>query len=235
MEEILRHPEIINPYRLDIDRSKDMAFVDDLGIETFLAPVPFCSMDTRQLAMETLVDLGSNMDTVEYRQEVFNDLISDTSLRMNVQKYVMGLSEIQDKVNGYKGGPSPARKPTLIKGFDLLKKYRDSINNLPDISSANSMVLKDVSSYFRSIRESHEFSNLCELVERFENLDGVDFRVFLDRDGSPNKMSAMELAVKKPDSKQVPTLLQRLLGIGKREEGQSLKDYSGLNKLGEII
>jgi len=48
-------------------------------------------------------------------------------------------------------------------------------------------------------------------------------------------MSAMELAIKKPDSKQVPTLLQRLLGIGKREEGQSLKDYSGLNKLGEII
>ncbi len=113
----MRHPEIINPYRLDIDRSKDMAFVDDLGIETFLAPVPFHSTDSRALAMETLVDLGSNMDTVEYRQEVFNDLISDTSLRTNVQKYVMGLSEIQDKVNGYKGGSSPARKPTLIKGF----------------------------------------------------------------------------------------------------------------------
>lgn len=235
MEEILRHPEIINPYRIDIDSSKDMAFVDDLGIETFLDPVPFYSTDSRALAMETLVDLGSNMDTVEYRQEVFNDLISDTSLRKNVQKYVTDLSEIQDKVNGYKGGTSPTRKPTITKGSNLLRKYRDFINNLPDISSANSMALKNVSSYFRSIKESHEFSNLCELVERFENLDGVDFRVILDRDGSPNKMSAMELAVKRPDNNKVPTLLQRLLGIGKREEGQSLKDYSGLNKLGEII
>ena len=235
MEEILRHPEIINPYRLDIDSSKDMAFVDDLGIETFLDPVPFYSQDTRQLAMEILVDLGSNKDTVGYRQEVFNDLISDVNLRTNVQKCIMDLSEIQDKVSIYKGGPSPTRKPTMTKGFNLLRKYRDSINNLHDISSANSIALKDVNLYFRSIRESDEFSNLCELVERFENLDGVDFRVFLDGDGSPNKMSAMELAEKKPDSKKVPTLLQRLLGMGKRGEGQSLKDYSGLNKLGEII
>jgi len=235
MKEILQHPEIINPYRLDVDRSKDMAFVDDLGIETFLDPVPFHSIDTRQMAMKILVDLASNEDTVIYRQEVFNELISDTSLRTNVQKCIIEISEIRDKVNIYKGGPNPTRKPTITKGFDLLNKYRDFINNLPDIGSANSMVLKDINSYFRSIRESDEYSNLCELVQRFENLDGVDFRVFLDRDGSPNKMSAMELAVKKPDSKQVPTLLQRLLGIGKREEGQSLKDYSGLNKLGEII
>jgi len=212
-----------------------MAFVDDLGIETFLDSVPFYSQDTRQLAMEILVDLGSNKDTVGYRQEVFNDLISDANLRTNVQKCIMDLSEIQDKVSIYKGGPSPTRKPTMTKGFNLLRKYRDSINNLPDISSANSIALKDVNLYFRSIRESDEFSNLCELVERFENLDGVDFRVFLDGDGSPNKMSAMELAEKKPDSRKVPTLLQRLLGIGKRGEGQSLKDYSGLNKLGEII
>lgn len=235
MEEILRHPEIINPYRLDIDSSKDMAFVDDLGIETFLDPVPFYSSDTRQLAMEILVDLGSNMDTVGYRQAVLNDLISDTNLRKNVQKCINDLSEIQDKVNIFKGGPSPTKKPTMTKGFKLLRKYRDSINNLPDISSANSIALKDVNSYFRSIRESDDFSNLCELVERFENLDGVDFRVFLDRDGSPDKMSAMELAEKKPASKQVTTLLQRLLGIGKRGEGQSLRAYSGLNKLGEII
>ncbi len=164
MEEILQHPEIINPYRLDIDSSKDMAFVDDLGIETFLDPVPFYSQDTRQLAMEILVDLGSNKDTVGYRQEVFNDLISDVNLRTNVQKCIMDLNEIQDKVSIFKGGPSPSRKPTMTKGFNLLRKYRDSINNLPDISSANSIALKDVNLYFRSIRESDDFSNVCELV-----------------------------------------------------------------------
>ena len=123
MEEILRHPEIINPYRLDRDSSKDWAFVEDLGLNRLLDSVPFYSSDskqlTKQLAREVLVNLGSNMNTVEYRQDIFQDLFSDHNLRNIIQEYVKRIDKLERKLILFNG------KPNWLDGLALVRSFKD--------------------------------------------------------------------------------------------------------------
>ena len=48
--------------------------------------VPFYSDNTRKLAMDVVADRGSDMKTVQYRQDVLQDLVSSERLLDSVQR-----------------------------------------------------------------------------------------------------------------------------------------------------
>lgn len=228
-EETLRHPEIVNPYGLSKDSFIDKAFVVDLSLSELLASVPFHSAeDSKKFAEEVLINYACSSDTVEYRQAILNDLISDANLRIVLRGLINGLNELEYKLESYRN------KPNLSNGLDLLRGYKNLIDNTPDLKKADSKGLQSVSSYWQSLRRSDSFSGLHDLLERIDNAEGVDFRVYLDKDGSPQRMSALELADRKPGTKPRIPLVSRL--IGKAEQGQSLKHWGGdLNPVGRVI
>ena len=228
MEDLRQHPEIINPYRLAEKVSGDKAFVKDLSIEALLGSVPFYSSDTRELAKKVVVDMGSDMNTVQYRQDALQDLISDANLRANVDKFVSGLNELGHKLGEFND------EPNLENGLRLLRSYQDLILHPPDLTKAKSKALREVESYLSVIRSSDEFTGLHAFVGRIGNLGGIVFRVSLDKDGHPVKMSAMDLVEKDPEDKSgILAFFERLLKKGKFEE--SLRSLGGLNETGKLF
>ncbi len=221
------HPEIINPYQLDRDRSGDRAFIVDLGLDTLLNSVPFRCSDSREVAKRVLAEMGSDLDTVAYRQEAFQDLISDGNLRSAVQDYVKKMDGLEYKLEYFRS------RPNWQNGLDLIRQYRDFIENRSDLSSAGSRALKEVDSYFGKIESSKQFVELCYFIDRINNMEGIDFRVYLDNNGSPVRMSALELAERKSTERPRISLIERWLG--RKDEGQSLRDAGETNRLGKII
>ena len=219
---------MINPYRLAEKSSGDRAFVKDLELNALLEAIPFYSSDTRELAKKVMVDMGSDMNTVQYRQEVLYDLVSDKNLLDTLQKCVSRLNELGYKLGGFND------EPNLTNGLRLLGSYKDFILNPPDLNKAKSRALKEVESYLREIRASDEFSGLCGFVGRIGNLGRVVFKVSLDKDGLPVKMSAMELVEKDPEDKSgILAFFERLFKKGKFEE--SLRSGVGLNEAGRVF
>lgn len=227
MDRIHQHPEIINPYNLDKDRAGDTTFVVDLGLDTLLNSVPFHCSESRDPAKRVLAEMGSDMNTVAYRQDVLQDLVSDRNLRGIIQDYVKSLNGLEYKLEYFRG------RPNWQNGLDLIKQYRDFIDNRSDLGNANSKALKEVDSYFDMLRGSASFTELCDFLERIDNLKGIDFRVYLDKNGLPVRMSALELAEGKPEERPRKPLIERWLG--KRDDGQSLRGAGEPNKLGKII
>jgi hypothetical protein len=228
VENIRQHPEIINPYRLTGKGFGDKAFVRDLGLDALLESVPFYSTDARELAKSVMVDMDTDMNTVQYRQEALHDLISDKNLLGDVQKCVRSLNELEYRLVGFNDNSN------LTNGLLLFKDYRKFIQNPPALSRAKSRALKEVDSYLRSIRASEEFSELCSFIQRIGSLGGVVFKVSLDKDGSPLKMSALELVEKDPEDKSgVLAFFARLLRKRKFEE--SLISGARLNEAGRVI
>jgi hypothetical protein len=228
MEQVRIHPDIIDPYRIGVTSFGERHFVKDLSLEALLESVPFYSADTRKLAMDVLADKGSDMNTVCYRQDVFQDLVSSERMLDSVQRTVTLLNAMVYSLNHFND------EPNLTRGIQLLRSYRDFINRLPDLSQAKSKALKEVESYLASIRESDEFTGLCGFVDTVGSLGGVVFRISLDGDGRPAKMTAMELVQKDPQDKSgILAFFERLLGRRKFEE--SLQNSSGPNEAGRVF
>jgi DNA mismatch repair protein MutS len=229
MEQARLHPDIIDPYRMGWgDFGENRPFIKDLDLEVLLQSVPFFSEKTRKLAMDVLADKGSDMDTVRYRQDALQDLMSSESLLTSVQKIVSLLNRMAELGLYFVGEPS------LTRGIRLLRDYRDFVNSPPDLSQAKSKALKEVESYLAAIKASDEFTGLCGFLDTVGSLGGVVFRVSLDGNGVPARMTAMELVQKDPqDRSGILAFFERLLGRRKFEE--SLQNSSGPNETGRIF
>lgn len=227
--QILKHPEIINPFTLGSRNPNDRAFVKDLGLDTFLGSLP-CASETRNLAYRVLVELDSDNATIQYRQDALEELIRSSELRGSVKEVVTGLSRIDDSLKNF-------WQPDLERGLNLLRIYRDFIQNLPDLKGAQSEAILRVHNYLKSVRTSGEFSEVSDFIDRIENLVGIDFRVTLDKDGTPLNMSALELVEKEEKPKR--PFFERIFGSKKSNEAQktNLRDSWGdrLNELGKVI
>jgi len=227
MEPALQHPEIVNPHGLGKDESGDRAFVTDLGLDTLLASVPFRCSESRELAKHVIVELSSDMDTVAYRQDVLAELLADARLRTSVQDYARSLSGLDYKQANFRVSA------TWEKGLDALRSYREAVGSCPDLTSAASAGLREVGAYISAVARSSSFAELGAFLERIDTMEGIDFRVYLDRSGRPVRMSALEVSERKPDRRERVPLLERWLG--KKEEGQRLRDARGPNELGKTV
>jgi DNA mismatch repair protein MutS len=228
MEQPRQHPDIIDPHRIGQSSFADTSFVKDLGLEALLESVPFYSADTRTLAGKVIADMGSDMNTVHYRQDALQDLVSTPSLQDAVQSAVSRLNEIGHWLGGFND------EPNLANGIRLLRVYRDFVSCPPDLSMSKSKALKEVESYLTAIRTSDEFTGLCGFVDTVGNLGGLVFRVSLDRDGMPARMTAMELVQKAPEDKSgILAFFEKLLKRGRFEE--NLRGPSGLNEAGRVF
>jgi DNA mismatch repair protein MutS len=228
MEQLRLHPDIIDPYRIGLSSSADTSFVKDLGLEALLESVPFYSADARTLARKVIAEMGSDMSTVQYRQDALQDLVSTESLLDSIQRIVKLLNEMVYSLGYFND------EPNLTKGIRLLRGYQDFINSPPDLSKAKSKALKEVESYLAAIRASDEFTGLCGFLDTVGSLGGVVFRVYLDGNGVPAKMTAMELVQKDPQDKSgILAFFERLLRRRKFEE--NLQGYSGPNEAGKVF
>ena len=196
MEGVVIHPNIITPYpSMGQATFPDQAFVTDIGLEDLLDYVPFHPSnvkESRAFARKVLVKAGCDQQTVEYRQAVFDDLIANNHLRDQVRSSVKSLSELAVALARF------SNKETLANGFSLLRKYRDFLETATDWSKANSAALKEVASYFQKIRSSEGLSELRELLDLMDTSAEIDFRVSLDKHGSPLSMYALNMVHKKP-------------------------------------
>jgi len=228
MEKPLQHPDIIDPHRIGLSSFGERPFVKDLDLAALLGSVPFYSDNTRKLAMDVLADRGSDMKTVEYRQEVLEELMSSESLLYSVQRIPSILNRMAEL------GLYFVAEPSLTRGIRVLRHYRDFIKSPPDLSRAKSRGLKEVEAYLAAIKSSDEFIGLCGFLDTVGSLGGVVFRVSLDANGVPAKMTAMELVQKDPqDRSGILGFFERLLGRRKFEE--SLQNSSGPNENGRIF
>jgi len=228
MEKVLQHPDIIDPYRIGLSSFGERPFVKDLDLAALLHAVSFYSENTRKLAMGVVADRGSDMKTVQYRQEVLQELMSSERLLDSVQRIPSLLNRMAEL------GLFFLAEPSLTRGIRVLREYRDFIKSPPDLSQAKSKALKEVESYLAAIKASDEFTGLCGFLDTVGSLGGVVFRVSLDGNGVPAKMTAMELVQKDPqDRSGILGFFERLLERRKFEE--SLQNSSGPNETGRIF
>ncbi len=224
-ENLLQCPEIINPFNLDSRSSNDSSFVKDLSLESFLRSVPF-SYDARCLAKNALIELDSNDETVRYRQNALEELIKTPQLKENVEKIVKPLFSIREDIGH-------GRDFSLARGLDFLRKYRDFMQNFPDLESAQSEAIISVNDYLKSVRNSDEFSGLCNFINKIENLVEVEFRVSLDEHCLPFEMSALKLTEKKEKSKK--SIFENLFGTKVTPEKDLKDSYGHVDALGGLI
>ncbi len=223
-EKLLKCPNIINPYNLSRKNSNDKNFFKDLSLKSFLYSIHFSYADS--LAKSVLVDLDSDDKTVRYRQDTLEELIKKPALRENVETVIRDLNAIANDV--WRG-----RDFNLKTGFAFLKKYRDFMQNFPDLESTQSEAITSVNEYLKNVRDSDEFSGLCDFINKIENLVEVEFSVSLDKDVSPSKMSALKLVEKKDKPKK--SIFEKVFG-SKVSAGKNLQnDYGHLNTIGELI
>lgn len=226
---LLKHPEIIDPFALGNKSPTDYTFVKDLGLETFLGSLS-CFIETRTLAHSVMVVLDSDDATTRYRQDALEELIKSPRLRENVRDVVTGLNQIDVALKNF-------GQHHLERGLAVLRVYRDFIQNFSDLKDAQSEAVLSVHNYLRDIRASREFSEVCDFIDKIENLRGIDFRVTLDKDGTPLNMSALELVEKEEKSKK--PFFERIFGSRRSDEIKetNLRRSWGdeLNALGKII
>jgi len=231
MQEILAHPEIVNPYGSANGGFKDQAFVTDLNLENLLQGVPFhppLIKESRAFAKKILVDTGADRRTAEYRQAVFDDLVPKAGLRESVRRYVRSLNDLAYKLDRFQ------KKQDLPNGLAMARLYQEILDNPLAIGEAKSEALKSVSLYLGKIRTSDSFSQMKSLLKIIGESAEIEFRVSLDRNGSPLKMYALEMARKDLVEKNgILSLLERLLG--KKRYEHNLRTTGGLNELGKII
>jgi DNA mismatch repair protein MutS len=225
---VRQHPDVINPFKLVPAVGQDRSFVRDLGLDALLKSVPFYSNGTRELSRKVMVDQGSDLPTVEYRQDILQDLISNGNLLQGILKCITRLNEMGYLLGGFND------EANLANGLRLARAYRDFIMNPPDLTRVMSRGLKEIEAYLTEIRESEEFSGLCQFVETVGDLGGVVFRVSLDSSGLPTTMSAIELVKGDRDDRTgVLAFFRRLLG--KKSFETSLKGSGGLNEAGRVL
>ncbi len=231
MKKVLKHPEIINPYNVERNTWKDSAFIKDLGIDELLDFVEYCSSNAKAFspfAKKVLVDTGSDMRTVEYRQAVFKDLTMKPTLRQSIQEYIHGLYGLAKNLEIF------SKVRSLGSGLILLRNYREFLDKTGEISDVKSTALKQVAVYFNDIKASNEFVDLCELLKGLEDSSEVTFRVSLDEGGSPLTMYAMDIVQKKPEKNSIiMSLVEKILR--KKRGEQNLRKGRDLNEIGKIV
>ncbi len=229
MEEILKCPEIINPYHLDEHGYADKVFVEHIGLDHLLSAVPFHCLDTRKFALKVLVDFVTDMGTAKYRQDVFDELISNGNLRDKVCANVRDIYQVEYNRIKYRNTPN------LLNGLEMLRRYKYFIDNHRDISSASSKALTKVHAYCSKLKRSDMFGRLSDFINKTQNYEGVDFKVSLDKNYSPLMISALELVERKSEKKPRLSLFEKLFSKKKEQEGQSLRSAGKLNELGRLI
>ncbi len=227
MEKILQHPEIIDPYQTGAKGFSDKAFVEDIGVDDLLNGVPFTGQDTRKFARKVLVDMGVDIKTAVYRQDVFEELLENSTLRDNLRENIKAIYRL--KVKWYNCKISP----NMTNGLEMVKKYQEFIEHPRDMSMAGSEALQAIDAYFNEIGQSDTFRKLARFINKTRNLDGVDFRVTLDKHCNPLSLLTMDLVEKKPGQRPRIPFIERFLG--KKEEGRALRDSGKLNELGKLV
>ena len=232
MQEIIKPPEILNPYNLKPSEVQDKSFVDDLKVQLLINAIPFNSSDTtgtKALAQNVLTLMPCDIDTARYRQDILDDLISNKILRENVRSCVKkNLLELSETSFYF------SKTPTFSVGIPMLRLYKGLICNPPDFSAAKSKALKDVCSFLKAIKTSEEFSQLCDFIDTIANRGSVTFRVYLDDNGQPMKMSTFELLKGEPkDKSRLMSFITKVFG-GKPYEESLLLGVSH-NEAGRVI
>ena len=232
MQEIIKPPEILNPYDLQISEIKDRAFIEDLKIGLLIDAVPFSSADTgevKALAKNMLSLMPCDIDTARYRQDILEDLISNAALRDDLRSCIRRIFFDLSKM-----AFTFSKWPTLTGGIPLLRLYKELICNPPDLSAARSKALQDVNSFFTAIRTSEEFSLLCEFVDMITSRGSIAFRVYLDKEGHPERISAFELFKgEPPERSRLMSFIQKVFGGNSYEE--NLKLIVIPNQAGKVI
>jgi len=226
-ETILQPPEIVNPYNLGSRNSKDYALVNDLSLGKLLGSVPFSS-STRFLAEQVIMNLDSDSETVNYRQDALEELVKNSKLRKTVKEVISGMKYVQGKLRNLYSSD-------LASGLDLLRTYRDFMQNLSYLENVQSEAISNANNYLKQVKASGRFYKMCEFIDKIEGLGGVDFRVTLDESGSPLNMSALELVEK--EDKPRKSFFEKIFGNKQIDESQegNLRNNWGLNDLGKII
>ncbi len=255
MVDILKVPDIMNPFNVPSLFTSAGDLSEDLSLDLLVNQAELSGEKplNNRLFCPAPVD---HLETITYRQDVFQELIDDNRLRENVWSITRTLHKLKDQTDDLK---SRDNSPSLLKrGLGLLRFYISFVNTFPDLNSANSKALRDISAYFRQIKDSAVFRETSDLVDKIASLEGVQFHVSLDQDGTPLSMSALELVERKekpqepeqlqePKNEEVPeSIWRRIIGRRKQQpkeeeqeniEHESLRDsyYDKLNNLGSII
>lgn len=198
MDSKLQQPEIINPYGLCRDSSEDTTFVKDLSLDTLLRSVPFTSYGAVDFASQVLSGIDSDDRTGRYRQDVFEELVTDSELRGNLERLVIGLEELRIIYEAWR---------TPAKNLFLLRSYKELMQNLPDLTNVRSKALKEVNNYLNQVRGSDEFSELCEFLERIKEMIGIDFRISLS-ESHGSELCGLEDTIQKHINKQLADVIQ---------------------------
>jgi len=256
MVEIVTAPDIVNPFGTRNTFHLDTTSSEDLSLELLLDAVSLNEYG-HEVAKSVFRELREDLETVVYRQEVFEELLLDTDLRQTVSTYAQKLYHFRDSLLQVRD----IHSSEFMNRLRLLREYITFVNHLPNLDSAKSRVLQEVNTYFKSIKDSGGFQETCKLVPEIENLSGVTFRVAFDNNGKPTSMSAFELVssdsseididlselVEEPAERgYISSLLRKVVNRKKedpdfkqeqqRTEEQALIERSGeLNRLGRDI
>jgi hypothetical protein len=196
-------PEIINPYGLDSIDSEETSFIEDLGLDRLIDSVPFENFSqVEHLAYEVMGKLDTDAETVSFRQDVFEDLITHPALRQGIQKVLENMSEVH--------GSLWYHRNDLSSEMELLKEYTILMENLPDFKGVQSTGLLEVGNYLGGIRASEEYRELARFVFDMENLRGVDLRISLDGIEDSGDLAFVKTMVGKDSKGEQP--LEKLLG-----------------------
>jgi len=232
MNELLSHPEIVNPYKTNRELQKDNAFIVDLGLDDLLSFIPFNESnkkESRAFAKKVLSNINTDSKTVVYRQEVFDDLVVNKHIREKIIKHIKKINELAYTLNRFDN------KSSLTNGLDLLRKFREFINDAIEPREAKARAVKEVVSYFSKIKGSESFEGLCEFLNKIETSSEISFRVTIGRNGSPLRMYAVALTPKEPERKPgILSVIERLF-LKKNRYEQSMESGGRVNNIGKII
>ncbi len=196
--QILNSPEIVNPYKLRENEVKEPILAGDINLEGLLGDVSLLSRKGRDLARNVLIKMGSDARTINYRQDVFQDILTNSSLSLELDSCVNKLSKIDSALRSYydHGGWNCGKM--------LMERYIDLFDNFSGFNNLKSDALKSVESYFLKIKKSKEFRDLKKFSGDERNFDAIDFRVSFRRDEngylSPKTLTTLRLSKNRKNS-----------------------------------
>ena len=88
MVEIVTAPDIVNPFGTRNTFHLDTTSSEDLSLELLLDAVSLNEYG-HEVAKSVFRELREDLETVVYRQEVFEELLLDTDLRQTVSTFVI--------------------------------------------------------------------------------------------------------------------------------------------------
>ncbi|MBL4621219.1 MAG: hypothetical protein JKY89_02365 [Immundisolibacteraceae bacterium] len=223
----LRAPDLINPYQLLARSPADSAFIEDLGLNRLLDQVPFNGPLSRTAALQMLVELECDQATLEYRQQLFADLVGNPDLHDQLELLMRRLLVIHRQSSEF-GWASD-----LPTGLSLLRNYRDLLRNQPDFSSAKSAGLQALTEYLVTLAASTELEEIDQFLQQIEQLGGLELRVSVDSKGVPSELSTVRLVDQR--EADVPGFLTWDEAEAPLHRRQSLRDQGGLNNLGQLL